>query len=218
VYNMLLLKYMDSYFDYNLHTNVKVNFVCDICRNLISLYGTYIGVYSLYIYYQYNIVDHFEYGGLLIVKTMMLDFIFIKDREYSTYFHHGGGFYILFLYHYYNFQINSVQHLVIILFLTEVSTIFLRIRDISKSCNIYTGNLKFINNNIFALTFFYTRVYNYTNVMYLENGINDIVIEYNIEYPIIFSAPFHGLYILNLYWFYLILKICLKEYFKININ
>ena len=215
---MLLLKYIDSYLDYNLQTNDKVKFVCDIFRHIISLYGTYISVYSLYLYYQYNILEHFEHSGLILTITMLLDFIFIKKREYSTYFHHFGGFYIMFLYYYYNFQIIKVQQVVIVIFLTEFSTIFLRIRDISKKCNIYSGNLQSVNNNIFALTFFYTRIYNYTNVMYLENGINDVIIEYNIKYPIIFSAPFHGLYLLNIYWFYLILKIGLNEFFKPKIN
>ena len=215
---MLLLKYIDSYLGSNLQTNDKLNFGCDIFRCLISLYGSYISVYSLYIYYQYNILEHFEHSGLILIKTMLLDFIFIKKREYTTYFHHFGGFYIMFLNYYYNFQIINIQRIIISIFLTEVSTIFLRIRDISKKCNIYTGNLQLVNNNIFALTFFYTRIYNYTNTMYLENGINDVIIEYNIKYPIIFSAPFHGLYLLNIYWFYLVIKIGLKEFFKPKIN
>ena len=211
---MLMLKYIDSYVGSNLQTNNTIQLVCELFRNLISLYGAYIGAQSLYEYYQYNTLDQFEYGGLQIIKTMMLDFLFVKEKEYTTYLHHFGGFYIMFIYYYYNLQMNIVKNIVVAVFLTEVSTVFLRIRDISKICNVYSGKLKLINNNMFALTFFYTRIYNYTNVMYLENGINDIVIEYNFKYPIIFVAPFHGLYILNIYWFYLIVQIGLKEYSK----
>ena len=68
---MLMLKYIDSYVGSNLQTNNTIQLVCELFRNLISLYGAYIGAQSLYEYYQYNTLDQFEYGGLQIIKTMM---------------------------------------------------------------------------------------------------------------------------------------------------
>ena len=216
---MLLLKYIDNFTGSNYHNNVTLISIGEITRSLVSLYGAIFTLNTLKIYYLENNLSLIQPTVNVLTKTFIYDFAFFKCKEDKTTLpHHIISFYLAFLIYYHNLNVNDdcVKDVIISIFLTEVSTIFLRIRDISKSLNIYRGNLKTINNYLFAIMFFYTRIYFYTTKIYIDDGVNKIIDKYSIEYPIFFYTPYHSIFILNLYWFFLILKIGYKEVYKNN--
>lgn len=101
--------------------------------------------------------------------------------------------------------------------LAEISNIFLSIRNIIREPSVIQfvsipAFIQPINDGLFAITFFYTRIYLYFKYIITNQALFENIIKYNkffmcdkIVIAIVFS-----LFILNLYWFSLILSSIIK--------
>jgi hypothetical protein len=79
-----------------------------------------------------------------------------------------------------------------------------------------TNYLKNINKILFVLTFMYYRIYNYAYYLILNKNSNYILVTYsknNFEICKIYIS-IYGLFILNIYWYYLILNILFQSWKK----
>ncbi len=109
-----------------------------------------------------------------------------------------------------------------ILALAEISNIFLSIRNLIRDPNIIQlvsipAFIKPINDGLFAITFFYARIYLYFKYIITNQALFENIIKYNKFFMCdkIIIAIIFGLFILNLYWFGLILSSIIKI-FKID--
>lgn len=145
----------------------------------------------------------------IIGAMCLIDFYFIKNKDMI--FHHILS---LCMVHYIN--INNNEHtnkLISIILKTEISTIFLTTNNLLK-CK--TNYLKNINKILFVLTFMYYRIYNYLYYLILNKNSNYILFIYsknNFEICKVYIS-IYGLFILNLYWYYLILNILFQSWKK----
>jgi len=109
-----------------------------------------------------------------------------------------------------------------ILALAEISNIFLSIRNLIRDPNIIQlvsipAFIQPINDGLFAITFFYARIYLYFKYIITNQSLFENIIKYNKFFMCdkIIIAIIFGLFILNLYWFGLILSSTIKI-FKID--
>ena len=107
------------------------------------------------------------------------------------------GVYFCLTYEMYIFHINCILF-------CEISTIFLNIKWFNY--NVYNFNKHFVtlNNLLFLISFISVRVLLFTYIIYDVQTIN-LITENIIVKNIILSFMYLG-YLLNLYWFRLILK------------
>jgi hypothetical protein len=95
---------------------------------------------------------------------------------------------------------------------TEISTNFLMIKNLLSKYNIKNKLLNKINNFCFIVSFFYYRIYNYFINIIISKNIYIIIIKnyYNSEQLFFIFLSIYGLFLLNLYWMFLIIKKLLK--------
>lgn len=101
--------------------------------------------------------------------------------------------------------------------LAEISNIFLSIRNLIRDPNIIQfvsipAFIQPINDGLFAITFFYARIYLYFKYIITNQTLFENIIKYNKFFMCdkIVIAIIFGLFILNLYWFGLILSSVIK--------
>lgn len=131
----------------------------------------------------------------------------------QMYIHHIISFALMHIYTT-NYELTSLSYSTAISFgMIEISTTFLTIRTILtkfKRAHPYITVIYNINNYIFAITFFYTRIYLYYTEVLRNQELYDIITQFTpVEYHI-FNACLYLLYFLNLYWAYQILQLIVK--------
>jgi hypothetical protein len=131
----------------------------------------------------------------------------------QMYIHHIISFVFMYIYTI-NFKIIGVSHSCGIAFaMTEISTLFLTIRAILrnyKRTHPYITMIYNINDKIFVITFFYTRIYLYYFKLLRSQDMHDVIIQFPpMEYHI-FNISMHLLYLLNLYWAFLMIQSFVK--------
>lgn len=161
-----------------------------VTKEKILLYQNYFTLsFCCYFLFLYDIYDrHYMeiYGSFYILIYMILDlFLFPKTWEYIL--HHLLSI-ILALQDQYLSKTHQYQ---LLLFRTEYSTIFL---------NMYYITRQKIWLPVFVSLFIYFRIF-MMSYFFIEKGL-DIPIQ---EYPLL------GLYILNIYWFHLIMNYMYKK-------
>ena len=139
----------------------------------------------------------------------LIDFYFIKNKDMIC--HH---ILVLCMVHYININNNEyIKKLIFVILQTEISTIFLTTNNL---LNCRTNYLKNINKILFVLTFMYYRIYNYAYYLILNKNSNNILFTYsknNIEICKIYIS-IYGMFVLNLYWYSLILNILFQNWKK----
>jgi hypothetical protein len=153
----------------------------------------------------------YHYIGIYLT----IDTLFAKNEFI---FHHLLVSQLYLLNIYYKVPISNVICLLKFLMMTEISTIFLATRNIFLQLNDYFedfkyySTVKFINDICFILTFLITRIVNYYLFIIKGNILKNIIImHYENSYisNYIIYTSFYGIFMINLYWFGLILeKIC----------
>lgn len=98
---------------------------------------------------------------------------------------------------------------------TEISSIFLVLKEyIPKNSVWYTAN-----SAIFYATFFKFRIFDfYSEIIHNHDSLNSVIWGYSSENPLLSAllvTSCYGLYILNIYWFYIINKILYKGLTKL---
>ena len=109
----------------------------------------------------------------------------------------------------------------------ELSSLFLIFRSLTEQFKI-KNKLTTINDILFLTTFTYTRIYLFSKYIILDKKFNDILIDnlslttsftitpYILSDNIIMQGSLYTLYILNLYWFSLIIKKIVKSLPKLS--
>ena len=108
--------------------------------------------------------------------------------------------------------IDSLPYLIpsiIIALKTEISSIFLVFREFIPE---KYKTLSRINNILFIVLFFYTRIYEYTNKLIYNQTLHDDIDKYysSLDSGLI-KIGMYLLYFMNLYWFAIIIKKIVKE-------
>jgi hypothetical protein len=147
----------------------------------------------------------------IIAVMCLIDFYFVKNKDMI--FHHILS---LCMIHHININNNEyINELISIVLKTEISTIFLTINNL-LNCITTRPYLKNINKILFLLTFIYYRIYNYFYYLILNKNSNYILFIYsknNFDICKVYIS-IYGLFILNLYWYYLILNILFQSWKK----
>ena len=183
---------------------------------LLNVQNTYALVTLLYLMTQLcNCVFYEQCTNLMIFYTKFNYYIIIDTLlcDPIIYFHHMIAFALMHIYTI-NFQLTSLSYSTGIAFgMIEISTVFLTIRAILRSykrSHPYITMVYNINDKIFAITFFYIRIYLYYTEVLRNPEFYDIITQFTpIEYHI-FNACLYLLYFLNLYWAYQILQAIVK--------
>ena len=109
----------------------------------------------------------------------------------------------------------------------ELSSLFLIFRSLTEQFKI-KNKLTTINDILFLTTFTYTRIYLFSKYIILDKKFNDILIDnlslttsftitpYILFDNIIMQGSLYTLYILNLYWFSLMIKKIVKPLIKLS--
>ena len=169
----------------------------------ISLVPYAAGIYGIYSYMQ-NDMETVIKMPYFIVFHCFVDMFFCR---YELMVHHVivlGMFYV-----WVTNESHSEERLIVVttLFSTEVSTMFISIRNVLlcdelKEYRKYSlhGTLVGLNDVLFAGVFFYTRIY-----LFAKNIVLNVTFLAFYNSWIIYGT-FYLLYMLNIYWFAIILK------------
>jgi len=143
----------------------------------------------------------------------LIDLYFIKNKDMI--FHHILALCMINYTHINNNEYTNA--LISIMLKTEISTIFLTTNNL---LNCRTNYFKNINKILFVLTFMYYRIYNYAYYLILNKNTYTIFFIYSknkFEFCKVYIS-IYGLFMLNLYWFYLILKKTLFQNWRKSIK
>ena len=182
---------------------------------------TYQTTYAMCVlsYCMYGLLNYFMYRDIQIIESVinvMQKYVFfdmlICDK-FEVYLHHSVTFFICYFSIGNDRLIEEIIYFYIVATMTEISSIFLTIREIIKPYRHLSFGKKAydINNILFACTFFYTRWY----LFYVYGiGCNDNFekIRNNLlgyQYYI-FCSSLYIIYLLNIYWGVLIGRMILR--------
>lgn len=172
----------------------------EIFRNVHSLV---IATYTAYKLYAYMISSDVQiiYNVCDVIFAQCIVDSFLTKRS-DVHVHHWVTFVLI------HHSKTFLEYTVIILS-TEISTIFLSLREINKlTIKDQTSVISGINDGLFAFTFYYFRIYLYTKHIILSEDIN--------TFPLILSSVAYGMWLLNIYWGILIGKMIMKLFTRTN--
>ena len=178
--------------------------------------------FTCYLYYNLAPVFYGNDGEYTKPFHMLLPFVglhavidFFINKSYDIKFHHFCIFGIMLYDIYYNISLEDRFIFLYPLLKTEISSIFYVLKEwLPKKTVLYN-----INSLLFLVSFIKFRLYDYYYEIIYNNIYFDIIFQkyspHNYYLPAISLASCYGLYILNLYWFSIIIKILYKTMVKI---
>jgi hypothetical protein len=153
----------------------------------------------------------------LVLFPIIFNYYIVADLflcEPDIYIHHVLSFIILYIYNNNYEIIKDIYSIAIAFGMTEISTVFLTFRAILrnyKRAHPYITMVYNINDKIFVITFFYTRIYLYFFKLLCNEDMHKATMQFTlIEYHF-FNKCLYLLYGLNLYWGYLIVRTIVKS-------
>ena len=185
-----------------------------ICIGLLSTVACwYYNQSDTYKYFNINKYYPFEILLPVIGTHAIIDFFITCKLDIK--FHHLCVFGVLFYNYYYRVADEIQIYLTYPLIKTEISSIFLALKEyIPKNSVWYT-----INSVLFYTCFFKLRILDFYNeIIHNHDSLNFVIWAYSSEnhlLNVILFSSCYGLYILNIYWFYIINKILYKGLTKI---
>lgn len=195
-------------------TNNKI--IKEIILVFQNLYALFFVGYSLYSIYDWITSSSIEslVNTSVYLKTFLITDLLLCSKELVV--HHicsiiliQNGISIFF-------SNNILHYYVAIIYSTELSTLFLIFKSLADQFKI-KNKLTTINELLFLTTFVYTRIYLYSKYLILDNKLYDIIQEKLPPlYNNIICVCIYTLYILNLYWFSLIIKKLVKSLPKLS--
>jgi hypothetical protein len=183
---------------------------------LLNVQNAYALVMLAYLMTQLcNCVMHAQCANLMSFYTKF-NYYFVADIllcDPGLYLHHALSFVILYLYTI-HFELTRLSYSTGIAFgMIEISTLFLTFRAILrnyKRAHPYITMVYNINNQIFVITFFYTRVYLYYKQVLRNQDMYDALVQMPVVEYHIFNMCLYLLYFINLYWAYQIIQSFVK--------
>jgi hypothetical protein len=105
--------------------------------------------------------------------------------------------------------LSNLMHLMIVVLKTEISSLFLVFREFIPKKYKRLSN---INNILFIVLFFYTRIYQYSNKIIYNETLHDDIDKYYSPFDAgLIKIGVYLLYFMNLYWFTIIIKTIVKK-------
>lgn len=179
--------------------------------NCVSFGISLITCYALYSYYFYNDLTLISTTVSLVMFQCSYD-IFLWHTNSSA-IHHLFLLCLGSILYQQNIPIQSCLFLVIPLLYTEISTMFLVMKDWLAQFQLTNSVLFTINNTFFVLTFFTTRIYIFTTYIIYNPETYQFPLTSLMQSKtqLLYFIGIFGLYGLNLYWATIIIKILYKS-------
>ena len=182
---------------------------------LLNVQNAYALVMLTYLMTQLCNCTFYDQCTGLITTPQKFIYYFVSDTllcDPGIYVHHITSFVMAYIY-ISNIEImKQSYHLTLGLGIIEISTIFLTIRAILKKykrAHPYITMVYNINDNIFVVTFLYTRIYLFWR-LFCNEHVNAVIAQFTpVEYHM-FNTCLYLLYFINLYWAYQILQVIVK--------
>jgi hypothetical protein len=189
------LQIIDYWCHTALQTQKELIRAAEVFQSFHCLSVSLLSAYALcqhWIYHDSCILLHMP---TIILGQLLLDTCFVK--RFDMLVHHIATIGIIGFYKYYLPPLPPIYLSVLVS--TEISTIFL---VLEKHCAH-----SFITQNLFVLSFFYTRIYLFSKYLVFHSTVHQMIFPlYSIGYSIVFYACLMGLFYTNVYWAIAILK------------
>lgn len=190
------------------------NYYIILFRNLSGLFTSLFTTYTIYDYTFNNNNSLIENNGLLIVANILVDSLMTNSP--SVLLHHAITLGYSVIFYSYSLEIQELTKTAIILISTEISTIFLCIREIFRAHPVMKTKMKLINkvNDIFFMSsFFYFRIYLIPSYVFFDPDFfysthNTYISERSFY---ILSYALTGL---NIYWGGIIFHSAIRNFLK----
>ena len=191
-------------------TNKNVLKVQNICGFMICMYSLFIYVNTFYKKISINVIDN-----LLRIILTYTSIDFFVHKSYDVLFHHMTIFGFTIYYNYYTGEPDDIIIFLHVLINTELSSIFYIFKYWLPEDTI----ISYINLILFFGTFFKFRIYDYYKILHNHSEFTNLFEKNSYNLSKIMVTSIYSLFILNLYWFTIIIKISYKMISTlININ
>lgn len=203
----------------NLIKNININNQDIFNKNIINKETTQyittliVSLYASFCLYQFCSSDKdikwLNCLFIIVIIYLVIHLCFVEKIELKI--HHVIFIFVIGWYFLCSDICPIIKNELYILALAEVSNIFLSIRNLIRHPTIIQfvslpTFIQPINDGLFAITFFYARIYLYFKYIITNQELFENITKYNQFFMCdkIVIAILFGLFILNLYWFLLI--------------
>jgi hypothetical protein len=176
-------------------------------------------IVSVNLYYYYYVDKSTLYFSIPLIALHFLLDIFVCATDIKL--HHLCGLLVIFTKYFYNTQPIHDSSIIILIYNFELTTFFylfkIWLKPFEKTKNQILKWTIISNDIIFFVLFFKIRIVDYylyainNPIMYenLYNYVEDRIIDNVLMY-----SGIYGFFILNMYWFLIMCKICCKTFFS----
>lgn len=191
-------------YDYIFHTNTlydsKIHNQVEIFRNVYALIVNVYVILAVSNYFLFSSVSLIMSSLEHVFVNLVIDLFFIK--KFVVYIHHLVAFllYYLFYKHELNVHLEISAPTLTALMLTELSSVFLSIRELMKRLNIKEIRLRIANDCMFVITFFATRIW-YFSKHFSSEEYRSMLVHFNLQENSSLRNALTILFVLNAFWF-----------------
>jgi len=196
----------------------KIEYIQNCSLFVIAIYSLFSCLYynfALLLYGNNHITNYTKQFDILLPVVGLHAFIdFFLTKSYDIKLHHLCIFGILFYNNYYNVSTQDAFVILYPLVKTEISSIFYVLKYwLPEKTIIYDVNVV-----LFYVSFVKLRIFDFYYEILYNNYSFDIVFQIysqsNYYTSVILLLSCYGLYILNLYWFFVMNKMIYKKVLK----
>ena len=192
----------------------------DTCEHIATLI---VAICACFCLYQFHVSDRnvlwINYISGIILTYLLVHLFFVEKLEQTI--HHTLFIFVISWFflcqNNENGNGDTIKNELMVIILVEISNVFLSIRNLIKTpsvikCISLPAFLKPLNDILFAVSFFYTRIYMYLKHIILNPAFFENISKYNRFFmcdKIVIAISF-AVFVLNMYWFGIICKGLLK--------
>lgn len=162
--------------------------------------------------------SHAQYGNnVMDYPFMILTIFFIVDFPFASNIiklHHIFGFCLTIFKLAHVLKFEDVDILIIAVYKTEISTVFYVIKLWLDDVNhVSIQTVKKLNEIAFLVTFFKYRIWDYSHEIVFNKQLHELMDTYiqgRLPHFALLYVGLYGFYILNMYWFAIMVKIAVK--------
>jgi hypothetical protein len=191
-------------YDYIFHTNTlydrKIHNQVEIFRNMYALIVNVYVTLAVSNYFLFSSVSLIMSSLEHVFINLVIDLFFIK--KFVVYIHHLVAFLLYYLFYTYelNIYLEISAPTLTTLMLTELSSVFLSIRELMKRLNIKEIRLRIANDCMFVITFFATRIW-YFSKHFSSEEYHSMLVHFNLQENSSLRNALTILFVLNAFWF-----------------
>lgn len=200
----------------------------NICESMTTLV---VAIYACFCLYQFHVSDKnvqwINYISGVILIYLLFHLFFVEKVEQTI--HHTLFIFVISWFFLCQDNENgngdTIKNDLMIIILAEISNIFLSIRSLIRDpsfvkCVSLPAFCKPLNDVLFALSFFYTRIYMYFKHIIVNPSFFENISKYNRFYmcdKIVIAISF-AVFVLNMYWLGLICNRLIKMVPRSNVE